>query len=140
MLKILLKKQLYEINRNFFYNPKKNETRSKASSIIFIILYILLMVGILGGMFSFFAYFVCKPLVDVGVGWLYFIIFSLFGIFLGVFGSVFNTYSSLYKAKDNDLLLSMPIPNRYIIISRLLGVYLMGLMFSAVVVLPCVIV
>ena len=140
MLKILLKKQLYEINRNFFYNPKKNEARSKSSSIIFIILYILLMVGIHGGMFSFFAYFVCKPLVDVGVGWLYFIIFSLLGIFLGVLGSVFNTYSSLYKAKDNDLLLSMPIPNRYIIISRLLGVYLMGLMFSAVVVLPCVIV
>ena len=61
---------------------------------------------------------------------------SLLGVFLGVFGSVFNTYSGLYLAKDNDLLLSLPIPPRAIIASRLLTVYLMGLMYSAVVMLP----
>ena len=31
---------------------------------------------------------------------------ALFMLF-GVFGGVFNTYSSLYKAKDNDLMLSL---------------------------------
>ena len=36
----------------------------------------------------------------------------MLAIVLGAFGSVFNTYSSLYLAKDNDLLLSMPIPVR----------------------------
>ena len=40
---------------------------------------------------------------------------------MGAFGSVFNTYSSLYLAKDNDLLLSLPIPLRVIISSRLLS-------------------
>ena len=30
MLKLLLKKQLTEIFRNYFYNPKKNRARSKA--------------------------------------------------------------------------------------------------------------
>ena len=55
---------------------------------------------------------------------------------LGAFGSVFNTYSGLYLAKDNDLLLSLPIPVRALMASRLLGVYLMGLMYSAVVILP----
>ena len=59
---------------------------------------------------------------------------------LGVFGSVFNTYSGLYLAKDNDLLLSLPIPVRAMLASRLLGVYLMGLMYSGVVMLPAVIV
>ena len=54
----------------------------------------------------------------------------------GVFGSVFNTYAALYKANDNDLLLSLPVPVESILLSRLLGVYLMGLMFSAVVFVP----
>ena len=32
MLKVLLKKQLFELNRNFFFDPKKGTLRSKASS------------------------------------------------------------------------------------------------------------
>ena len=55
------------------------------------------------------------------MGWLYFTLMGLVAIFLGAFGSVFNTYSSLYLAKDNDLLLSLPIPVRVIIASRLLS-------------------
>lgn len=65
---------------------------------------------------------------------------GLLAVFLGVFGSVFNTYASLYLAKDNDLLLSMPIPVYVLLASRLLGVYLMGLLYSGIVILPAVIV
>ena len=75
------------------------------------------------------------------MGWLYFALMGLLAVFLGAFGSVFNTYASLYLAKDNDLLLSMPIPVRTMLLaSRLLGVYLMGLLYSGVVILPAVIV
>ena len=49
---------------------------------------------------------------------------------------MFNTYAGLYAAKDNDLLLSLPIPVRTLMASRLLGVYLMGLMYAAVVIVP----
>ena len=96
MLKILLKRQLYEFNRSFFYDTKKGKSRSKFASAAFIVLYALLM--------------------------------------------VFNTYAALYKANDNDLLLSLPVPVGSILLSRLLGVYLMGLMFSAVVFVPAAIV
>ena len=65
---------------------------------------------------------------------------SLIAIALGAFGSVFNTYSGLYMSKDNDLLLSLPIPVRSILASRLASVYLLGLMYSAVVIVPAVIV
>ena len=140
MLKTLLKKQLYELNYTFFYDQKKGKMRSKGSSITLIALYVLLMVGVVGGMFAIFAAMACPPLVEAGMGWLYFSIFSLIAVAMGVFGSVFNTYSGLYLAKDNDLLLSMPIPVRYLLIVRLAGVYLMGLMFSAMVLLPAVIV
>ena len=89
---------------------------------------------------SYLSISMCEPMVIAGAGWLYFTIMSLIAIALGAFGSVFNTYSGLYLSKDNDLLLSMPIPVRYIMISRLLGVYLIGLMYSEVVMLPAIIV
>ena len=82
----------------------------------------------------------CGPLTEAGVGWLYFDVFSLIALALGVFGSVFNTNAALYLPKDNDLLLSMPIPARTIVTARLLGVYLLGLMYSGCVLLPSLIV
>ena len=140
MLKILLRKQMTELYRGFFYDQKKNKARSKLSSALFISMYVILMVVILGGMFTLLSISICSPLVSSGMGWLYFGIISTIAIALGIFGSVFNTYSALYLAKDNDLLLSLPIPVKYILISRLFSVYILGLMFSALSIVPGVIV
>ena len=140
MLKTLLKKQMAEIFRNYFYDPKKNKMRSRGATIAYIALYALLMVGLLGGMFALMAVGMCGPLVEGGMGWLYYLLMGLIAVFLGTFGSVFSTYSSLYLSKDNDLLLSLPIPVRCVMASRLLGVYLLGLMYAAVVIVPGVIV
>lgn len=140
MVKTLLKKQIGEIFRSYFYDAKKNKPRSKASTILFIVFFVFLMVGVMGGMFTLLSYAICGAFVAVDMGWMYFCIMGLLAVLLGAFGSVFNTYSGLYLSKDNDLLLSMPIPVRSIMVSRLLGVYLMGLMYSAVVILPAVIV
>jgi ABC-2 type transport system permease protein len=136
MLKTLLKKQMLEINRSFFYDARKGRNRTKKGVILYVSFYILLMVGYLGVLFGFLAHALAAPLVEVGMGWLYFLIMGGIAVVLGIFGSVFSTYSSLYMSKDNDLLLSMPIPIRYILISRLMGVFLTGLMYSAVVLIP----
>ena len=140
MLKTLLRKQMMEIFRSYFYDAKKNRQRSKASTAMFIVLFAFLMVGVLGAIFTYLSLSMCRPLADAGMGWLYFTLMGLVSILLGAFGSIFNTYASLYKAKDNDLLLSLPIPTSCIMISRLLTVYLMGLMYSGVVILPAIIV
>lgn len=140
MLKTLLKKQMAEIFRNYFYDPKKNKMRSRGATIAYIVLYALLMVGLLGGIFALMAVGLCGPLVEGGMDWLYYLLVGLIAVFLGTFGSVFSTYSSLYLSKDNDLLLSLPIPVRCVMASRLLGVYLLGLMYAAVVIVPGVIV
>lgn len=140
MLKTLLKKQMAEIFRNYFYDPKKNKMRSRGATIAYMALYALLMVGLLGGIFALMAVGLCGPLVESGMGWLYYLLMGLIAVFLGTFGSVFSTYSSLYLSKDNDLLLSLPIPVRCVMASRLLGVYLLGLMYAAVVIVPGVIV
>lgn len=140
MLKVLLKKQMAEVFRSYFYNRKTNKARSKANSILLFVLFAFLMIVVLGGTFTAVAIGVCLGLTAAGMGWLYFVLMSGITIVLGAFGSVFNTYSGLYLPKDNDLLLSMPIPVRTIIISRLLNVYLLGVMYSSVVMLPTLIV
>lgn len=140
MLRILLKKQLTEIFQSFFVNRKKGTARSRIFTAGLIVLYVLLMGGVIGGMFTLLAVAICDSLFEQGFGWLYFLIFSGVGLMLGVFGSVFNTFSGLYQSKDNDFLLSLPIPVRDILISRLLGVYILGAMFSFCVMLPGIVV
>ena len=140
MLKTLLRKQIAEIFRNYYYDPKKNRARSKGATIAYIVLFAFLMIGVLGGMFTGLSIALCGALHEAGMDWMYFALMGLLAVFLGAFGSVFNTYSGLYLAKDNDLLLSMPIPVRYIMLSRLLSVYLMGALYSGVVIVPAVIV
>ena len=140
MLKLLLKKQLFEIFRSYFYDAKKNKARSRLATALYIGLFVLLMAGILGGIFTLLAVKLCGPLAAAGLGWLYFALMGLIAVLLGAFGSIFNTYAGLYLPKDNDLLLSMPIPVRIIMASRLLNVYLLGLMYSGIVILPVIIV
>ena len=125
MLKPLLKKQFAEIFRMYFYDQKKNKARSRGSII---------------GMFAMLSFSMCRGLAEADMIWLYFLIMGLLSVFLGVFGSVFNTYAGLYLAKDNDFLFSMPVPVRDILRARLLGVYLMGAMYSLLVVLPACVV
>ena len=140
MLRILLKKQLTEIFRSYFYDAKKNRARSKGATIAYIVMFALIMLGVLGGLFAYLSASICTPLAQAGMDWLYFALMGLLSVLLGAFGSVFNTYSGLYLAKDNDLLLSMPIPVSAIMGARLMGVYLMGLMYSGVAFLPAAIV
>ena len=140
MLKLLVKKHFAEVFKNYFYNSKKNRMRSKASIAGMFILFIFLMVGVMGGIFTVLSLSLCEPLTDAGAGWLYFVLMGSLAILLGAFGSVFNTYAGLYRAKDNDLLLSMPIPVRVIVAARLLNVYLLGVMYSATALLPTLIV
>ncbi len=140
MLGLLIKKQFTELFRGFVYDQRRGRLRSRGAVVGFILLYAVLIVGFVGGLFMGMASALCPALTELGLGWLYYAIMGLLGLVLGVFGSVFSTYSSLYLAKDNDLLLSLPIPVRQILVSRLIGVYLMGLIFSGAATVPAVIV
>ena len=51
MLKTLVKKQLMEIFRSYFYNAKTNKKRSTAGIIAYILLFAALMIGGRGGGF-----------------------------------------------------------------------------------------
>lgn len=139
MTKTLLKKQLMEVFSWIFQDKKSGKIRSKSGIIGFSLLYLVLF-SVLGSVFFTMAIALCEPLYKIGFGWLYFALMGLFAVALGVFGSVFNTYSSLYQAKDNDMLLSLPIPPSKILFAKLFGVYTMGLMYELIVMIPTIIV
>lgn len=139
MRKALFKKQLMEVFSWVFQDNKTGKRRAGKGLITYIFFYALVF-GFLGYIFYQVAEMLCEPLIGVGLGWFYVTLMGMIGVLMGVFGSVFNTYTSLYQAKDNDLLLAMPIPARVILSARLLGVYAIGLLYEMLVLIPALIV
>ncbi len=139
MLKTLIKKQFMEMFRGFFVNRKNGQAYSKGRSAFNITMFTILMLVIaasVGALASFFAI----TYLPLNLGWLYYSLLGTLALILGIFGSVFNTYAGLYKAKDNDLLISLPIPPVTIVLSRVAGVYGMALLYSGLVWIPALVV
>ncbi len=135
MTKALIKKQLLEMISFLFRGKKGGKPRSKLS----MLLYALLFLYAFGAMFFVFYMMmssICEPLLSAGMGWLYYALGGLMATAFGVIGSVFATQSQLYDAKDNELLLSMPIPSRTILLARMLGLYIQTLLFESFILLP----
>ncbi len=66
----------------------------------------------------------------------YFAATSFLAFALCIFGSVFTTQTELYGAKDNELLLAMPIKPSAILISRTVMLFIINLFFGGIVILP----
>lgn len=139
MIKAIFKKQMMEVFSWVFQNKKSGKNRSKSGVVIYTLLYLAIFVC-LGWIFYIAADTLCAPLIAAHFGWLYFALMGLIALMLGVLGSVFSTYAGLYQAKDNDFLLSMPVPPPVILAARLSGVYLMGLIYELIVAVPTLIV
>lgn len=140
MLKLLVKKQLMEIFHLYFYNEKKGTKRSTIGVIGMFLFFFIVLFGILGSLFFGVSIVMIQAFHYIGLDWMYFSLMALASIMFGVVGSVFNTYSMLYLAKDNDLLFSLPIPSSTIILSRIVSVYVMSFLYSMVAWIPCQIV
>lgn len=99
MLKTLIKKQLLELFQKYFIDRKTGKGRSKIGTALFFILFVFLFVG-LGLVFYTMAGGIGIAILGNGINWLYFALMGLLSMALGVFGSVFNTYASVYLPKD----------------------------------------
>lgn len=78
----------------------------------------------------------CEPFHLMGIDWFLFSFMILAAFCLMFIGSVFFAQSQMYEAKDNELLLCLPVPVSVILASRILTLYLMNLAYGAVVLLP----
>ena len=135
MLKALLKVRLAAFGAYFTGASRSRRRQSKVQKIgmLAVMLYALAAFGML-----FYTSFsaIAGIYAHEGFGWLYFAMYAIMAFALMVFGSVFTAKAQLYEAKDNELLLSMPIAPRAILASRMASLWLLNLIFGLVVTVP----
>lgn len=135
MLKALIKKQFREIISGYTVNKKTGKKRSAGATVGLVILFIFVFASI-GFAYYGMGLFLADAFVKNGLSWLFFAVMGLMAIFLGALLDTFSAYSTIYCAKDNDLLLSMPIKPSRILLSRMFSLFVMGLIFECMVFIP----
>lgn len=134
MFRGLLKKQFLEIASLLVRDRKAGKQKGKQKTASHIALTIVIMIAVMIALYGM------TSMLGAGLlpqnDWLYCSMLGIMAILLGVFGSVFSTYEGLFLGKDNELLLSLPIPTSYILGVRMIGVAVMSLLYSALVWIP----
>ncbi|MBP8639641.1 MAG: hypothetical protein KBI01_01885 [Oscillospiraceae bacterium] len=140
MFKALLKTRMAAFGTWLFLrnNTQSNMHNSKLKIVGFAAL---MLYACAAFMVMFGVYFqqIAKPFFSFGIGWLYFTLFALAAFALMFIGGIFMAKSQLYEARDNDLLLSMPIPPRLILASRMVMLMIMNFFFELLVAIPAAI-
>ena len=78
-------------------------------------------------------------LIPAGLDSYYFAIFNLITLTMVFIFSIFETKSELFDCRDNELLLSMPIPPRDIVLSRALSVILLNVGETLIIMIPAIV-
>ncbi|MBQ6889747.1 MAG: hypothetical protein IJN53_01830 [Oscillospiraceae bacterium] len=137
MMKALLRLRFRALFAGAAAKSRKKKKVSKGAIVLYALLAVYLIVAVFGMMGMLF-HSLAEPYHEMGLDWLYFAIACLMGLGFGIIGSVFSTQSQLYDAKDNDLLLSMPIPPGMILSSRMLPLLALNGLFIGAVMLPAI--
>ncbi len=102
--------------RNFGKSlPGKKKSKAIPAVFAFLLLYLLVAFEFIFVML----WLALSVFCTVGLTWLYFALSGFLAAALTVMLNVFATQNQMYNAKDNELLLAMPIPPRTILMSRM---------------------
>lgn len=138
MFKALLKKQVLETASFFLISNKNGKKRSPLAALGFLLLMVYAF-GAVGVMFWLLSDTLCEPLVQGGLDWVYFALVGTVATAFGVIGGIFTAKARLFEAKDNELLLSMPIRPTMILFSRMISLYALIFFFEGLVFVPAAI-
>ncbi len=120
-------------------NKNAAQKSGKGTLILMLVLYLYLF-GVFAMMF-FSAFLGLSVLfLSTDNAWMYFSMFVILSFAMMFIGSVFMTKAEIFEAKDNEMLLAMPIRPRDILASRMLGLLLLNFVMEAVVAAPCALV
>ena len=134
MFKALLRTR-FQSYLNYMSGGKRNKKGAKKRGILYIVLYAYLVICfavLIGAFFNA----VAEPFHKAGLDWLYFAFYGMMSFAIMFILSIFMTQAQMYDAKDNELLLSMPVPSSYILGSRIVALVLENLAYSLVVAVP----
>ncbi len=135
LLLLLLRTRILAFFAGMSKNPKTGKPRGTGFYILMGVLFLYVGVVFLGLFAALFGG-LGAVVLSTENAWLYFAAALLIATALAFVGSVFATVSQLYEAKDNQFLLSMPIPPRTVLASRMIFLLLYNLLFTSVVLLP----
>lgn len=121
------------------YSRSSNKPRTPIQRTMIGIGFVLLFFVIMAS-FSAIFYEVGKALISIGFGWAYLSMSAVFAFLLCFVGGIFVSQSQLFDAKDNELLLSMPIPPSYILSTRVLMLLLLNYLYSLMILGPAIVV
>ncbi|MBR2559082.1 MAG: hypothetical protein IKE37_01460 [Firmicutes bacterium] len=134
IMKALIKLRLAEAFSGFG-RRKRRGTSGSSGAAGKIILYIALAVFVMLSLgFSFFS--IGLVLSDTSLMEMFFPIVFILAFLLCLVGSVFLAQHQIFEAKDNDLMFSMPIPPRMLLVSRILSLILVNYYYEAMILVP----
>ena len=136
MLKTLLGVRL----RSFFSAAVRSKNgKTSVPKIVGFVLLALLLVLSFSVMFLSVAASLAMILIPAGLDSYYFAIFNLITLSFVFIFSIFETKSELFDCRDNELLLSMPIRPRDIVLSRALSVILLNVGETLIIMIPALV-
>lgn len=135
MLNVLLLSKLLALRCWITGATRKNRAQSKISLGGFALLMIVAL-GSLGVLFYHIFETVALPFHAANLDWLYFTFSAVFSFALMFIGCVFTAKAQLFDARDNDLLLALPLKSSDILISRLFMLAVIDLVLGLLVMIP----
>ena len=133
MLKLLLKNRILAL-LDQFSGQKNGKKAISVGKVALLTVSGLLLVALFGGLLSL----IFKPLysafAESGITWLYYAGAGAVAFVLSFMMTMFYAQGAIFEAKDNELLLSMPIPPTAILASRVGALYFLNLIFSTIIV------
>ncbi len=138
MLWILLKQQFLSLLSSFRIGRRRNGVATRRS--LPATLLILALLGYCGICFAiaFFGIFLTLFQAVIGTenAWLGFAVMGLLVFLIDFVMTIFTAKNQIFEAKDNELLLSLPIRPRDILLSRMLAILLTDYLFEILIAVP----
>ena len=137
MLKTLLHTRLLALLSVLTGSSRTKKAQSKGKLAGFAMLMILSLFSI-STLFSHIFETIGGIFQMAGLGWLYFAFAAVLSFGIMLVGNIFTAKAQLYEAKDNDLLLSLPVKPFDILLSRLFLLLILALVLMLPVAIPAV--
>ncbi len=131
----LVKKQFMELSTMFSMGKRRSMRGSTGGFAITLALYILVAFSI-GTSMMLLAEMLSDELLGKGEDWKFFVILDILGVAIATLVTMFSVDVALFRAKDNEILLSMPIPPGYILLARMVPLYVIALILTSAVLIP----
>ena len=135
MFWVLIKINIMSLFAGLFRKGRSGKRRSKKAIVMICLLAFYLAMTFMtftGIMFNSLA----GPFFEVGIGWFYFSLVGLSVFSLCFFSIIFMVQPQIFGARDNELLLSMPVRPSMIVAGRLSALLIIEYIFAAIVLVP----